>query len=89
MGKSLTIIIGFASMAGGVFLAFFVWWEEFCALIFGSVPILLFFFGLIAFIAGISSIRDAIRVRNLEEEAVSEALEKESLSEREKERETI
>ncbi|MBN1224086.1 MAG: hypothetical protein JXB23_12635 [Candidatus Aminicenantes bacterium] len=89
MGKFLVIVGGLILMAGGVYLAVFVWWREFCELIFGSVPILLFLVGFIAFIAGISSIKDALRVKNLEEEAVSEAIEKETVEESEQEAEEI
>ncbi|MDH5467034.1 MAG: hypothetical protein OEY25_06420 [Candidatus Aminicenantes bacterium] len=72
MGKFLAILIGIVAMAGGVYLAIFVWWREFYELIFGAIPPLLFFIGLIAFIAGISSIKDAIRTKKLETEAEEE-----------------
>lgn len=72
MGKFLAILIGITAMAGGVYLAIFVWWREFYELIFGAIPPLLFFIGLIAFIAGISSIKDAIRTKKLETEAEEE-----------------
>ena len=72
MGKFLAILIGIIAMAGGVYLAIFVWWREFYELIFGAIPPLLFFIGLIAFIAGISSIKDAIRTKKLETEAEEE-----------------
>jgi uncharacterized membrane protein len=67
MGKFLAILIGLIAMAGGVYLAIFVWWREFYELVFGMIPPLLFFIGLIAFIAGISSIKDAIRTKKLQE----------------------
>jgi uncharacterized membrane protein len=72
MGKFLAILIGIIAMAAGVYLAIFVWWREFYELIFGAIPPLLFFFGLIAFIAGISSIKDAIRTKKMEKEAGEE-----------------
>jgi len=72
MGKFLAILIGIIAMAAGVYLAIFVWWREFYELIFGAIPPLLFFIGLIAFIAGISSIKDAIRTKKLEKEAEEE-----------------
>jgi len=72
MGKFLAILIGIIAMAGGVYLAIFVWWREFYELIFGAIPPLLFFIGLIAFIAGVSSIKDAIRTKKLETEAEEE-----------------
>lgn len=71
MGKMFAILIGLVMMVGGVYLAIFVWWEEFYELVFGSIPPILFFVGLIAFIAGISSIKDAKRARSLDEEALS------------------
>ncbi|MFC2165740.1 hypothetical protein ACFLT2_12200 [Acidobacteriota bacterium] len=71
MGKMFAILMGLVMMVGGVYLAIFVWWEEFCELIFGSIPPILFFIGLIAFIAGISSIKDAKRAKNLDEESLS------------------
>jgi len=71
MGKMFAILIGIVMMGGGVYLAIFVWWKEFYELIFGSIPPILFFVGLIAFIAGISSIKDAKRAKNLDEETLS------------------
>jgi hypothetical protein len=71
MGKMLAIVVGLIMMAGGVYLVVFFWWEEFLELIFGSIPPILFFIGLIAFIAGISSIKDAKRAKSLDEEALS------------------
>jgi hypothetical protein len=72
MGKALAIIGGLIAMAGGVVLAIFVWWQEFYELVFGCIPPILFFGGLIAFIAGISSIKDAMRTKKLEEETQEE-----------------
>jgi len=77
MGKALAILAGLIAMAGGVVLAVFVWWREFYELVFGFIPPLLFLAGLIAFIAGISSIKDAARAKKLEEEALQEEKEKE------------
>jgi 4-hydroxybenzoate polyprenyltransferase len=68
MGKYLAIAGGLISMACGIFLVLFVWWREFYELIFGIIPPLLFFGGLIALIAGISSIKDAKRTKKLKEE---------------------
>ncbi len=77
MGKVLAIIGGIIAMAGGVVLVIFVWWREFYELIFGCIPPLLFFGGLIALIAGISSIKDAMRTKKLEEETKKEEEKKE------------
>jgi Na+/H+-dicarboxylate symporter len=77
MGKLFAIICGLILMAGGVWLAIFVWWKEFRELVSGSIPPLLFFIGLIAFIAGISSIKDAQRTKKLQEEAATETPEPE------------
>lgn len=78
MGKYLAIVLGIIAMAAGIILVIFVWWREFYELIFGCIPPLLFFGGLIAVIAGISSIKDAIRTKKLEEEAKKEAEKKET-----------
>jgi hypothetical protein len=78
MGKMFAILIGLVMMVGGVYLAIFIWWEEFYELVFGSIPPILFFIGLIAFIAGISSVKDAKRAKNLDEDALSSAPEEES-----------
>jgi len=85
MGKFLAILGGLVAMAGGVILVVFVWWQEFYELVFGCIPPFLFFGGLIAFIAGISGIKDARRTKKLEEETVEE--EKEETVEEEKEEE--
>ncbi len=68
MGKFLAILFGLGAVAGGAYLAVFVWWQEFYELVFGFIPPILFFGGLIALIAGISSMKDAKRTRQLEEE---------------------
>ncbi len=72
MGKYLAIIGGLIAMAAGLVLVIFVWWREFYELVFGCIPPVLFFGGLIAVIAGISSIKDAIRTKKLEEETKAE-----------------
>lgn len=82
MGKALAIIGGLIAMAAGVVLVIFVWWREFYELVFGFIPPVLFFGGLIALIAGISSIKDAMRTKKLEEETKEEV--KEEVKEEEK-----
>ena len=76
MGKVLAILGGLIAMAGGVVLVILVWPKEFYELVFGCIPPVLFFGGLIAFIAGISSIKDAMRTKKLEEETEEEQEEK-------------
>lgn len=76
MGKYVAIIGGLIAMAGGIYLVIFLWWREFYELIFGSIPPLLFLLGLIALIAGISSIKDKKRIKKLEEEVPAEQTEK-------------
>ncbi|MFC2169068.1 hypothetical protein ACFLRM_00680 [Acidobacteriota bacterium] len=78
MGKFLAIVGGLGAMAGGIVLVVFVWWREFYELIFGCIPPLLFFGGLIALIAGISSIKDAKRTKKLEEETAEEEAKEET-----------
>jgi len=68
MGKFIAVIGGLVAMAAGIILVSFVWWREFYQLVFGFIPPILFFGGLIALIAGISSIKDAQRTKKLEEE---------------------
>ena len=68
MGKYLAVLGGLIAMAAGLVLVIFVWWREFYQLVFGFIPPVLFFGGLIALIAGISSIKDAQRTKKLEEE---------------------
>lgn len=84
MGKYLAIIGGLIAMAGGLVLVIFVWWREFYELVFGCIPPVLFFGGLIAVIAGISSIKDAIRTKKLEEEAKAEEKKEEEKKEEQK-----
>lgn len=64
----MAIVLGLAAMVGGVLLVVFVWWQEFFELVLGCIPPLLFFGGFIALIAGISSIKDAKRTKQLEME---------------------
>jgi hypothetical protein len=87
MGKLVAIICGLVLMAGSVWLAIFVWWKEFRELVLGSIPPILFLAGLIVFIAGISSIKDARRIRKLQEETSLEESEPETTGEPEQEKE--
>lgn len=82
MGKYLAILLGIVAMVAGLYLVIFVWWREFCELVFGFIPPILFFGGLIAIIAGISSIKDSIRQKKLEAEAA--ALQEEQKAEEKK-----
>jgi hypothetical protein len=68
MGKFIAVIGVLVAMAAGIILVSLVWWREFTQLVFGFIPPILFFGGLIALIAGISSIKDAQRTKKLEEE---------------------
>ncbi len=72
MGKYLAILGGLIAIVGGVLLVIFVWRGPFIWLVKGSIPPVLVFGGLIALIAGISSIKDAARTKKLEEEAKNE-----------------
>ncbi|HZX09690.1 MAG TPA: hypothetical protein VFG01_01985 [Acidobacteriota bacterium] len=77
MGKFFAILLGLIAMAGGVVLVILVWTQEFLNLLFGCIPPILFFGGLIALVAGISSIKDAARTKKLEEEVEEEVEEEE------------
>ncbi len=88
MGKVLAILGGLIAMAGGVYLVIDVWREQFIDLVFGCIPPVLFFGGLIALIAGISGIKDAARTKKLEEETKEEVKEEAPAEEEKKEEET-
>jgi hypothetical protein len=70
MGKFVAILFGFIAMIGGIVVLVIRGglWPHFKIFIGGMIPPLLFFGGLIALIAGISSIKDAARTKKLEEE---------------------
>jgi hypothetical protein len=72
MGKALAILGGLIAMAAGIYLVILVWPQQFIDLVFGCIPPLLFFGGLIALIAGISGIKDAARTKKLEKETEEE-----------------
>jgi len=82
MGKYLAIFLGIVAMIAGLYLVIFIWWRQFYDLVFGFIPPILFFGGLIAIIAGISSIKDSIRQKKLEAEA--SALQEEQKTEEKK-----
>ena len=72
MGKVLAILLGLIAMAAGVYLVVALWWAHFVILVKGVVPIVLFFGGLIAFVAGISSLKDSSQSQPIEEEEEKE-----------------
>ena len=74
MGKYVAIIGGLIAMVASIILLVVRggWWDEFKVLVFGCIPPILFFGGLIAIIAGISSIKDAMRTKKLEAETKEE-----------------
>jgi hypothetical protein len=72
MGKFMAVLLGLVAMAGGVLLILFVWGPLVRDLIFACIPLILLLGGLIAFVAGISSMKDAARAKNLEEETEEE-----------------
>jgi hypothetical protein len=69
MGKFIAILGGVVAMVGGILLVAFLWWYPFLTLVKGFLPPILFFGGLIALIAGLSSLKDAARTKQLEAEA--------------------
>ena len=88
MGKVLAILGGLIAMAAGVYLVILVWPQKFIDLVFGCIPPVLFFGGLIALIAGISGIKDAARTKKLEAETKEEVKEEAAAEEEQKEEET-
>ncbi len=85
MGKVLAILGGLVAMAAGVYLVILVWPQKFIDLVFGCIPPVLFFGGLIALIAGMSGIKDAARTKKLEEETKEEVKEEAAAEEETKE----
>jgi len=85
MGKVLAILGGLVAMAAGVYLVILVWPQQFIDLVFGCIPPVLFFGGLIALIAGMSGIKDAARTKKLEEETKEEVKEEAAPEEETKE----
>ncbi len=72
MGKYVAIIGGLVAIVLGVWLLVAYWWLPFLTLVKGCIPPLLVFGGLIAIIAGVSSIKDAARTKKLEAETKEE-----------------
>ena len=72
MGKLVAVLFGLAAMAGGVVLVIFLWGPEVRALVFGCIPIVLFFGGFIAFVAGLSGMKDAARAKKFKESIEAE-----------------
>lgn len=87
MGKFLAILGGLAAMAAGIYLVILVWSQQFIDLVFGCIPPVLFFGGLIALIAGVSGIKDAARTKKLEKETKEEVKEEATTEEEEKKEE--
>jgi zinc transporter ZupT len=70
MGKFIAVIGGLAAMAGGLALVVFstTFRSAFFNVVLGFIPPILFFGGFIGLIAGLSSIKDAKRTKQLEQE---------------------
>jgi ABC-type antimicrobial peptide transport system permease subunit len=70
MGKILAVLGGLIAMIGSVVLLILSqsWWWSFKVLVKGFIPPIVFFGGLIALIAGLSSFKDAARAKKLEAE---------------------
>ncbi|MCM8765749.1 MAG: hypothetical protein NC920_02740 [Candidatus Omnitrophica bacterium] len=70
MGKYLAILGGLVSIILGIlFLTPNWWWRDFLTVLKGGLPPMLIFGGLIALIAGIGEVKDAIaRAREKKEE---------------------
>ncbi len=71
MGRFLAVLLGLVAMAAGLVLVIVseTFRTAFIQVVFGFIPPFLFFGGLIAFVAGISSIKDAQRIKKLGQEA--------------------
>jgi len=70
MGRILAVLLGLVAMAAGLVLIIVseTFRTAFIQVVFGFIPPFLFFGGLIAFIAGLSSIKDAQRMKKLGQE---------------------
>ena len=77
----LSVIAGLVALALGIWLLAWNWWDYFVAVLFGSLPVILIFGGLIAMIAGISSIKDKIAEKKEAKQESSSETPKEEKSE--------
>ena len=73
MGRVLAVLLGLVAMAAGLILIIVseTFRTAFIQIVFGFIPPFLFFGGLVALVAGISSIKDAQRIKKLEQETES------------------
>jgi len=73
MGRFLAVLLGFAAMAAGLVLIIVseTFRTAFIQVVFGFIPPFLFFGGLVALVAGLSSIKDSKRIKKLEQETES------------------
>jgi hypothetical protein len=62
MGKILSLLIGsIVTLAGLILLV--AWWYEFLFVLRGVLPLLLIFGGVIAIIAGLAELKDALKLK--------------------------
>lgn len=73
MGRFLAVLLGLVAMAAGLVLIIVseTFRTAFIQVVFGFIPPFLFFGGLIALVAGFSSIKDAQRIKKLGQETES------------------
>lgn len=77
MGKFLAIVGGLVSIILGIkFLTPSWWWRDFLILLKGGLPPVLIFGGLIALIAGVGEVKDAIARRKEKKEEKKEGEQK-------------
>ena len=62
----LAVITGLAFVVLGLW-GILCWWSQFVNFLQGSVPFMLFMGGLLAIVAGVTSIRDSLESRNMSE----------------------
>ena len=73
MGRFLAVLLGLVAMAAGLILIIVseTFRTAFIQVVFGFIPPFLFFGGLVALVAGLSSIKDSKRIKKLEQETES------------------